>query len=115
MIFRKLSLSAVTLAALVPSLSFAGAEEHALHACVNAFASTLSSNAAPIVKLNYSRGASSPMSDYYAHEYTFTLHANDPKTNARLSSVSCSATQQGTVLALRTIQTPGDGVKFAAR
>ena len=114
MSFRKLSLAALTIAALSPSISLAGAEDHALKACVHAFATSLSGTSEPTVKLNYARHASSPISDYYAHEFTFTLHANDPKSNAKLASVSCSATEQGTVIAMRTLRA-NEPVTLAAR
>lgn len=119
MSLRKLSLTALAFAALSPSISLAGAEDHALKACVNAFAASLkgnvSSTASPVVKLNYARAANSPISDFYAQEFTFTMRANDSKSKSPIAAVSCSATQNGTVLALRTLQTPADGVKFASR
>ena len=111
---RKLSLTALALAALSPSISLAGAEDHALKACVSAFAASLPGIGTPAVKLNYARHASSALSDYYAQEYTFTMHANDPKTMTSLASVSCSATQQGTVIGMRTLSS-SKAVTLAAR
>ena len=104
MSIRTLSLAALTLAALAPSISLAGPEDHALKACVNAFAATLPGASSPNVKLNYARHASSPLADYYAHEFTFTMQANNRKSNTTLAKVSCSATEQGTVTAMRTLR-----------
>jgi predicted flavoprotein YhiN len=111
---RKLSLTALALAALSPSISSAGAEDHALKACVDAFAASIPGLGSPAVKVKYARYASSALADYYAHEYTFTMHANDPKTMTSLASVSCSATQQGTVTGMRTLSV-SKAVTLAAR
>lgn len=114
MSFRKFSLAALTLAALSPSISHAGAEDHALKACVNAFAAGLPNSGTPSFKLRYARYARSPISDYYAREFTFTLRANDAKSRSKLASASCSATAQGTVIALRILQA-NEPVTLASR
>jgi hypothetical protein len=104
--FRKISLTAATFAVLVPALSQASPERDALKACAQAFASSLASPGAavPAFRVNY-RGTLSTGSllELYNREYTFDLHANDPKTGTAIARASCSTDLHGAVLALSPV------------
>jgi hypothetical protein len=102
MTIRKLLLAAASIAAIAPAASFAAAEDTALKACAQAFATSLASaSGAPAFKLKYHSEPTSVLSDYYrSHEYTFYLQAHDPKTGSTLASATCSANINGTVVAL---------------
>ena len=116
--FRKISLTAATLAVLVPAMSQAGPERDALKACARAFASSLASPgaAAPAFKVNY-RGNQSTgsMLEFYTREYTFDLHANDPKTGATIARASCSTDMRGAVLTLSPLPLDVEHPTLAAR
>jgi hypothetical protein len=102
MTIRKVLLAAASIAAIAPAISYASPENSALKACAQAFASSLAGGSgSPTFKLKYRPDAPSPLAEYYsAHEYTFYLQANDPKTGSTLARATCSADTRGTVLAL---------------
>jgi hypothetical protein len=94
---------AVSLIALIPAVASAGPESAALKTCTAAFASSLAVKGAalPAVTLKYRAGQpSSSVADYYTHDYTFFLKANDPKSGSPLARATCSATTGGTLLSL---------------
>jgi hypothetical protein len=94
---------AVSLVALIPAVAGAAPESAALKTCTSAFASSLAANGAPLpaVTLKYRAGQrSSSFADYYTHDYTFFLKANDPKSGSPLARATCSATTGGTLLSL---------------
>ena len=102
MTIRKLLLAAASIAAIAPTVSFASAENTALKACAQAFATSLASaSGAPTYKLKYHSEPTSALVDYYeGRKYTFYLQAHDPKTGSTLASATCSANTNGTVVAL---------------
>jgi hypothetical protein len=108
MTIRKLLLAAASIAAIAPAVSFASAENTALKACAQAFATSLASaSGAPAYKLKYHSEPTSALDDYYqGREYTFYLQAHDPKTGSTLARATCSANIDGTVVALTA--TPAD-------
>jgi hypothetical protein len=116
--FRKISLAAATFAVLVPGLSQASPERDALKACAQAFASSLASpgNAVPAFKVDY-RGSLSTGSllEFYNREYTFDLHANDPKTGTAIARASCSTDTHGAVLKLAPVPLQVEHPALAAR
>jgi hypothetical protein len=115
---RTLLIAVASLASLAPAVSNAGPETAALKTCTAAFASSLSVRgaASPTVKLNYRDGqASSTFAEYYTHEYTFFLKANDPKTGLVLAHATCSATTGGTLLSLSATSTAAESPALAAQ
>ena len=102
MTIRKLLLAAASIASIAPAAAFASTENTALKACAQAFATSLASaSGAPAFKLKYHSEPTSALDDYYqGHEYTFFLQAHDPKTGSTLARATCSASTNGTVLAL---------------
>jgi hypothetical protein len=119
MIIRTLILSAASIAAFSPSVSFASPENAALGACTRAFAASMASpgSSAPAFKLKYHGGsAGSSVLDYYSgHEYTFYLQAHDLKTGATLASATCTANTRGSQIALTATPLNGTEATFAAR
>lgn len=116
--FRKISLTAATLAVLVPALSQAASERDALKACAQAFASSLASPGAavPAFKVNYrGNGSMGSMLEFYNREFTFDLHANDPKTGAAIARASCSTDIHGAVLTLSPVPLDVEHPTLAAR
>jgi hypothetical protein len=94
---------AASLVVLIPGLASAGPENAALKTCAAAFASSLTVKGAalPAVTLKYHGGQpSSSFADYYTHDYTFFLKANDPKTGTALARATCSASTAGILLSL---------------
>jgi hypothetical protein len=102
MITRKLLLTAALAAAICPIISHASAENAALNACAQAFATSLApDSAAPAFKLKYHSESAGPLADYYnSHKFTFYLQARDPKTGLTLARATCSADTRGAVIAL---------------
>jgi hypothetical protein len=101
--FRKVSLAVATFAMLVPALSQAGSERDGFNACASAFASTLTSPGAavPAFKADYLPGRSTgSMLDFFTHEYSFDLRADDPKTGAIVARARCTTDTRGTVRGL---------------
>jgi hypothetical protein len=116
--YRKISLTAAMFAVLVPALSQATPERDALKACAQAFASSLASPGAavPAFRVNY-RGERSTgsMLEFYNREYTFDLHANDPKTGTAIARASCSTDIHGAVLTLSPLPLDVEHPALAAR
>jgi hypothetical protein len=115
---RKLSLAIVTIAAISPIVASASPEEAALNACAKAFASSIAAPgaAAPAFKLNYAQQHfSSPVTDYYARSYTFTMKAQNPKTGTAFASATCSADTRGEVLEFASTAKPTDSTTLASR
>ncbi len=112
---RTLLLSAASLAALLPHVSHASAENAALNACARAFAASMApaGASAPTFKLKYLGGQrGSTFADYYSGgEYTFYLKAHNPKTGMTLARATCTTDMQGTHVALTS--TPLDGQEAA--
>jgi hypothetical protein len=109
MTIRTLALIAATAAALSPVIASASPEKDALNACAHAFASSLAANgaAAPAFKLDYhSSEFATSMIQFYNREYTFELHARDPKSGQPLARASCSTDIHGAVVALSALPLP---------
>jgi hypothetical protein len=115
---RRIGLAAATFAILVPTLSQASPERDALKACAQAFASSLASPGAtvPAFRVNY-RGTLSTGSllELYNREYTFDLHANDPKTGTAVARASCTTDMRGAVLTLSPVPLTAEHPTMAAR
>jgi hypothetical protein len=114
---RKLSLAIIAIAAISPVVASAAPEDAALNACAKAFAVSIGAPGAtvPAYKLNYSqRHLFSPVTDYYAHNYTFNMKAQNAKTGTAFASATCSADTHGDVLELTSIATP-TGATLAGR
>ena len=116
---RTLILSAASIAAFSPAVSFASPENAALGACSRAFAASMASpgSSAPAFKLKYRGGsAGSSIVDYYSsHEYTFYLQAHDPKTGATLARATCTTDTRGSQVALTATPLNGSEATLAAR
>jgi hypothetical protein len=117
--FRTLILSAASIAALSPAVSFASPENAALGACARAFAASMASpgSSAPAFKVKYFSGqAQSAIAEYYnSREYTFYLQANDLKTGATLARATCTTDTRGTQVALTAAPLNGSEATLAAR
>jgi hypothetical protein len=114
---RKLSLAIITIAAISPVAAYAAPEDAALNACAKAFAMSIGAPGAtaPVYKLNYAqRHFDSPITDYYARNYTFKMKAQNAKTGTAFASATCSADTHGDVLELTSTATP-TGATLAAR
>ena len=106
---RKFALAAAVAAALSPVIAGATPERDALNACAHAFASSLAPHgaAAPAFKLAYHGNEfSGSMMEFYNREYTFELHARDPKTGQQLARASCSTDIHGAVVELSAMPLP---------
>jgi hypothetical protein len=106
---RKLALATAVAAALSPVIAGATPEKDSLNACAHAFASSLAAHgaAAPAFRLAYHGNEfSGSIVDFYNREYTFELHARDPKTGQQLARASCSTDIHGTVIALSALPLP---------
>jgi len=116
MIIRKLLLTAASVAAICPAVSHASAENTALNACAQAFATSLASGSSvPTFKLKYHGVSAGPLADYYAsRDFTFYLQARDLKTGLTLARATCSADTRGTVVAL-TATPPETSPSLAAQ
>jgi hypothetical protein len=105
MSFRNFSLAAA-IAVAAPAICNASPETTALNACARAFASSLASpgTAAPAFKVVYggARSAGS-VTDFFAREFTFDLHARDKKTGLPVARANCSTDTRGSVIALAPI------------
>lgn len=115
---RKLSLAIVTIAAISPVVASASPEDTALNACTKAFANSIAAPGAatPAVKVNYAqRHFVSSVTDYYAHDYTFTLKAQNPKTGFVFASATCSADMHGEVVAFTATAKPSEATTLASR
>jgi hypothetical protein len=107
--FRKLSLAATALVALSPVLANAAPEDAALSACVRAFADKImpAGADAPSVKVAYpQQHVASPILDYYARSFTFTMSAKNIKTGAEFAQATCEANIHGEILTLSTKSDP---------
>jgi hypothetical protein len=114
---RKLSLAITAIVAISPVVASASPEDVALNACAKAFAASVAAPGAavPAFKLNYAqRHFVSPVSDFYTHNYTFTMKAQNPKTGTAFASATCSADTRGEVLELTSTAGPAEA-KFASR
>jgi len=96
MIIRKLLLTAASIAAICPAVSHASAENTALNACAQAFATSLASGSGvPAFKLQYHSESAGPLADYYgSRKFTFYLQARDPKTGSTLARATCAAARR---------------------
>jgi hypothetical protein len=116
---RALILSAASIAALSPAVSFASPENAALDACARAFAASTAApgSGAPAFKLKYhSSQAGNSILDYYgSHEYTFYPQALDLKTGATLARATCTTDMRGTQVALAAMPLNGSEATLAAR
>jgi hypothetical protein len=115
---RKLSLVIVTIAAIAPVIASASPEDAALNACVKAFANTIAAPgaAAPAFKLSYAqRHFVSPVTEYYARNYTFTMKAQNSRTGTAFASATCSADTRGSVLEFTSTAKPAESTTLAAR
>ncbi|MDP9083781.1 MAG: hypothetical protein M3N50_08450 [Pseudomonadota bacterium] len=107
--FRKISLLAVSIAALAPAVSNASAEKSALNACAQAFATSLASHgaAAPSYKVAYSDSDYSGSTlEFYNREFDFEMRALDPKTRSLIARAQCSVDLRGNVVAFSSIPLP---------
>ena len=112
--FRTFSLAAA-IAALTPAICNASAEKTAINACARALASSLASPgaAAPSFKVLYGGFQSAPSAfDFFTRDYSFELHANDPKTGLLIARANCFTDGRGSVTSLSLI--PLDGVVHPA-
>jgi hypothetical protein len=116
MIIRKLLLTAASVAAIGPAVSHASAENTALNACAQAFATSLASGSGvPAYKLKYHGESAGTLADHYgSRDFTFYLQARDPKTGLTLARATCSADTRGTVVAL-TATPPETSPSLAAQ
>jgi hypothetical protein len=114
---RNLSLAITAIAAISPVVASASPEDVALNACAKAFAASVAAPgaAAPSFKLSYAqRHFVSPVSDFYTHNYSFTMKAQNAKTGTAFASATCSADTRGDVLELTSTATPSEA-KLASR
>ncbi|HXA36542.1 MAG TPA: hypothetical protein VNW26_09440 [Steroidobacteraceae bacterium] len=115
--FRLLGLAAA-FAAIAPAICTASPEQDALNACAHAFASSLASPGAltPTYKVVYGgyRYAES-VTDFFARQYTFELHANDQKTGQLIARASCATDLHGNVVALSAIPAEQERPRIGAR
>jgi hypothetical protein len=114
---RKLSLAIITIAAISPVVAAAAPEDAALKACAKAFAISIGvpGTTAPVYKLSYAQpNFSSPMTDYYARNYTFKMKAQNAKSGTAFASAICSADTRGDVLELTSTATKA-GATLASR
>jgi hypothetical protein len=103
---RRFALLAAAAAVLSPAICNATPEREALNACARAFASSLASVGAapPAFKLVYgSLGDSTSTVQFFARNYTFELHARDPKSGLPIARASCSTDARGGVISLSSI------------
>jgi hypothetical protein len=100
--FHKISLAAITVAALAPAIASASPERTALDACASAFASSLSTAGAatPAFKVDY-RGVhyTDSVTEMYSRGYSFHLFAKT-RTGARIAQALCETDHHGAVIAL---------------
>jgi hypothetical protein len=115
---RSLALSLAAIAAVSPAISQASTEKAALDACARAFASSLASPGAavPVYTVVYGgiRNTGS-ISEFFAREFTFELHADSKKTGLAVARASCSVDSRGTVVALSPIPMEAAQPALAAR
>jgi len=116
---RHFALAAAAAAALSPALSQASPEKAALEACARAFAASLASPGAPVPAYKVVYGgtpsAGNSVSEFFARQYTFELHAESPKTGLPIARASCSADARGAVTALSPIPLDAMPATLAAR
>ena len=100
---RTLSLAAALLVGLSPAIALAAPEDAALSACVRAFADkiTPAGASAPAVRVAYPHAAS-PITDYYARSFIFTMSAKNTKTGSQIAQATCKANTHGEILAIST-------------
>jgi hypothetical protein len=101
----RLALVAAAAAALAPAIVNATPERTALNACARAFASSLAAAGAapPAFKLIYGALDGPSTVQFFARNYTFELHARNPKTGLPIARASCSTDARGGVLSLSSI------------
>ena len=114
--FRSLALAASALVALSPAIASAAPEDAALSACVRAFADkiTPAGASAPSVKVAYPQHVASPITDYYARSFTFTMSARNTKTGNQFAQATCQANSHGDILAIST-KTDSKAATLASR
>lgn len=104
--FRKISLLAVSIAALAPAISQATVEKTALNSCAQAFVTSLAANGAPAptyrVAYNATESAGS-MVEFYKREFAFELSARNPKTGSKFARASCATDARGNVVSLSSM------------
>jgi hypothetical protein len=115
---RTIGLSLAAVAAISPSLSSASPESASLAACAQAFATKIANpgTPAPRYRVSYLNDASAgTLSLIYSREYTFDLHAKDPKTGLIVSKATCSASREGVVTELTVTPVSISAPQFASR
>jgi hypothetical protein len=99
--FRRIAILTAAAAVFLPALSHADSQDKALNACARAFATKISAlGSDPQYRVTLPPLVSSPVTDYYAREFTFTMTARGVKSGAPLGEATCSATTQGRILAI---------------
>jgi hypothetical protein len=115
---RHVGLIAAAIAALSPAISQANTEKAALDACARAFAASLAAPgaAAPTFKVRYgSLQNTGSVTEYFAREFTFELHADSRRTGLPIARASCSTDAHGAVIAFSPIPMEAARTTLAAR
>lgn len=116
--FRNIGFSLAAMAAISPSISNAAPESASLAACAQAFAAKMANPGAPAprYRVSYLNDASAgTLSLIYSREYTFELHAKDPKSGLVVSKATCSASREGVVTELTVMPVSASAPQFASR
>lgn len=103
--FRTIALATAAVAALSPAISAANPTDAAMSACVQAFAAkiTVPGSETPAVRVNYAQhDAASPVLDYYARNFQFTMSARKVKSGTEFAQATCLADGRGVVLSFHT-------------
>lgn len=115
--FRKIALTTAAVAALSPAICAANPTDTAMSACVQAFAAKITTPGAesPAVKVDYKQHeAASPVMDYYARNYQFTMSARKVKSGTEFAHATCLADARGVVLSFHS-KNVDEVTKLAAR
>jgi hypothetical protein len=117
MILRKVTLAAVTIAALSPAVSNASPERVSAKACASAFASSIAAPGAdaPAYKLAFRGATGGALADYYPSDFTFTLEARDPKTHLPIARAVCSTNYRGHVTTISAVPLNAESGKLASQ
>lgn len=96
---RSIALAAAALTLASPAIWAATPEKNAMNACARAFASSLAAPgaAAPAYTVSYVASTPSTISEFYPHEYTFHMQANQ-KSRGEIARATCSADRRGGVV-----------------
>jgi hypothetical protein len=115
---RTIGLLAAAIAALSPAVSDASPETAALDACARAFAASLASPGAAAPAFTVVFGGAhdaGSVTDFFARQFTFDLHASDSKTGAKIARATCSTDRHGTVVNLSAVPIRAERATLAAR